>query len=536
MSNQHTAPPAAPTPVESAPAVPSLLSSSSDLPPSAEATAAPVEAVTVPTSTSADPSTSAPSTADAPVEPLTKTALKRQRKQEAYAAQKLQRRAHEKEKRKARNQETKRLVKEGVIEKPVDTKKLKRQLAGKSKPHGARIVVDMGFDELMNDKVRSPLRTTLHTLYRFDFDFSCFRLAQEIKSMASQLAYCYSANRATPQPFPLLITSFNGRLAESYKKREDHKSWKGVEWWEESLEALYEGRDEATDAAAAEAAAAQVPVASTSSTSEAPSADAPPPATTSTDNATSTSTTSAPVNPEDTSTTVTDALSPSAAVDAPSTSALDSTPSASSSSVPIIRIGALSGKPRTSVPKSSLVYLTGDSPNVLTSLEPGKTYILGGIVDRNRYKSLCLNKAIELGIEHAQLPIGEHLPEMGTRKVLTVNQVYEILVNWVQGEEVEVQEGETLSEEEKQGRRWRDALRKAMPERKFDPDQRRKRKEANAEKKKHGVINEDGVYVVAEGSEGEDEDDEEEATAQEEVELTGGAPTTQEGIEAAMLP
>jgi tRNA (guanine9-N1)-methyltransferase len=35
------------------------------------------------------------------------------------------------------------------------------------------------------------------------------------------------------------------------------------------------------------------------------------------------------------------------------------------------------------------VYLTADSPNVLHTLEASKVYILGGLVDRNRYKVSC---------------------------------------------------------------------------------------------------------------------------------------------------
>lgn len=59
--------------------------------------------------------------------------------------------------------------------------------------------------------------------------------------------------------------------------------------------------------------------------------------------------------------------------------------------------------------KSNLVYLTADSETVLDELDINKIYIVGGLVDRNRWKGITMKKAKEQGIQTARLPIGSYL-------------------------------------------------------------------------------------------------------------------------------
>ena len=84
---------------------------------------------------------------------------------------------------------------------------------------------------------------------------------------------------------------------------------------------------------------------------------------------------------------------------------------------------------------------------VLSELEADKYYVIGGLVDHNSHKGLCHKEATALGISTARLPIDQFI-HLNSRKVLTVNHVFEILA--------------AVSE----GKGWKEALIETIPERK----------------------------------------------------------------------
>ncbi|KAK6917882.1 tRNA methyltransferase TRMD/TRM10-type domain [Dillenia turbinata] len=81
--------------------------------------------------------------------------------------------------------------------------------------------------------------------------------------------------------------------------------------------------------------------------------------------------------------------------------------------------------------KEKLVYLTADSETILDDLDPKKINIVGGLVDRNRWKGITMKKATDQGIQTAKLPIGDYL-KLSSSQVLTVYQVVEILLKFLE--------------------------------------------------------------------------------------------------------
>ncbi|KAK2759820.1 tRNA (guanine(9)-N(1))-methyltransferase [Arachnomyces sp. PD_36] len=93
--------------------------------------------------------------------------------------------------------------------------------------------------------------------------------------------------------------------------------------------------------------------------------------------------------------------------------------------------GVFAGKEGKAEEEGEVVYLTSDSPDTLTELKPYSTYIIGGIVDKNRHKGICYKSAMDNGLKTAKLPIGEYM-KMNSRFVLATNHVVEIMLKWLE--------------------------------------------------------------------------------------------------------
>ncbi|KAH8286627.1 hypothetical protein KR018_002453 [Drosophila ironensis] len=81
-----------------------------------------------------------------------------------------------------------------------------------------------------------------------------------------------------------------------------------------------------------------------------------------------------------------------------------------------------------------MVYLTCESDEVLDKLQPGCTYVIGGLVDHNHLKGLCHRRATEAGLRTARLPLSEHV-DMKTRSVLSTFHVFELLTKVAAGQD-----------------------------------------------------------------------------------------------------
>ena len=374
---------AAPESIASAPPNPSSAGTTTATAHATNATIAPNDFPSQPPATASTTTSTEYATA---VPPLSKSMQKKLRKQAEWDAKKEDRKIWRKEKniaKKERKREEKRLNPEAWKEKQ------KQWVKPTMLP--ITLLIDCDFDNLMRDGERI--------------------------SLGGQLTRCYSDNKNAPFRAHLAVCSFNGKLRERFDGvlNKSYQSWKGVRFLDEDFVVASEKAKEwmADDKRGGRLAGVfekYVPAAAvvgeedkqdTTTANETKieheqQADEAKPADDDASNPNTTPTTSNPKHPIYTK----------------------------PSSLPPADFEALKALAET-------IYLSADSDYTLTELHPFSTYIIGGLVDKNREKGICAARAQAAGIKTARLPIGDYLA-MASRKVLTTNHVHEIMLRWLE--------------------------------------------------------------------------------------------------------
>ncbi|KAF9171690.1 tRNA (guanine(9)-N(1))-methyltransferase [Mortierella sp. AD011] len=359
--------------------------------------------------------------------PLSRNAMKRLIKQQKFLERKPQMRAQERLKRKQKEKERREAIDSGLIAPPPKRHKSDQIQSG------ITIGIDMSFDDKMMDK--------------------------EVKSMVDQIKRCYSYNRTCEKIVHLALTSFTGASREEFIKRANgYETWRNFTIHEKGLEEVWPSEEISGKEHMAELKRLQAIAADKSEAIKA-RVLAEKLASGSTESSTDMSASTS--KPKDQ--VLTSKLEESAAGQVKSSQSITDQEPPSENKLSALDIKALEQerlmkeeKLATIPAVKKVVYLSADSPNTITNLEEGTCYILGGIVDKNRYPNMCQNKAEELNIETAQLPIGEYI-QLSSRRILTVNQVFEILLRFIECND------------------WKEAFLKVIPQRKLEDKPRVRR-------------------------------------------------------------
>ncbi|KAJ8108890.1 hypothetical protein ONZ43_g6289 [Nemania bipapillata] len=204
-----------------------------------------------------------------------------------------------------------------------------------------------------------------------DCQFENYMQEGELISLSSQVTRCYSDNKGARHPVHLYVSSYGGVLKERNETvlENQHLKWKGIQLCEGDF---IEVASKAKEAMAGPKGGEMIDLLQQTSSSQTP----------------------APRDAKDVK------LTP----------------------VP---------EPETEDVDTSIVYLTADSPYTLDRLEPNTSYIVGGIIDKNREKGLCYRIARQRNVRTAKLPIGEYMV-LQHRHVLATNHVVEIMLKWLE--------------------------------------------------------------------------------------------------------
>ena len=348
---------------------------------------------------------------------LSKSQLKKLRKQELWEANKDSRKAKRREKQK---------------EKQARKAEARAELQAKVGSGAAEMetILTTAGEEKMK-RPRRPVQVPVGLI--LDCDFNDFMLEKELISLGAQLTRCYSDNRTSPFRSYLAISSWGGSLKSRFETvlTNNHLGWKGVSFFEGDFETAAEELDGAMrgpfGGKLVGALAPKVDDSSKLSGVECPSTPKPS-ADQGSNGAKATANSGTEGALRDLDTTQPDAYAPTFAEPAGADSGSLQPSQSKSEDLVSKEEHALDPAQK---PKPSMVYLTSDSTYTLEKLSPNTSYIIGGIVDKNRHKGLCYKRACERGIPTAKLPIGEYMT-MQSRTVLAINHVVEIMLKWLE--------------------------------------------------------------------------------------------------------
>lgn len=302
-----------------------------------------------------------------------------------------------------------------------------------------------GIDVVALEKPRPTPSTQVPITLLLDCDFDSYMTDKEVMSLGQQITRCYSDNKHAKYRAHLIISSFGGRLKERYETvlSNHHLGWKGVTFSDKFfVEAGKDAHDVMVGPEGGKVKGALLdallPIDNVSILAQAPE------------------------KTEEAQKSGEEASEPANQTTIPDPQATNDP----GLSIPFKPVSAPQ-TPDVPIPTTpQIVYLSSDSEHTLNSLSPYTTYVIGGIVDKNRHKGLCHRRANDLGIPTAKLPIGEYM-QMQSRTVLTTNHVVEIMANWLDTGD------------------WGEAFLKAIPKRK-EAVLRKAGKKHNSQNEKEG--------------------------------------------------
>ncbi|CAD7922370.1 unnamed protein product [Amoebophrya sp. A25] len=301
--------------------------------------------------------------------------------------------------------------------------------------NNAKILIDCDWDKLMTEK--------------------------EVKSLASQLMYSYNKNKTSEAPSHFLLSKCDGRVKESLDRIGGSDKWPAFWRTEECLLQKFlqpaAEKSETSSCAASSSALEKnekdvvVEVCKTSEESSVSSSNAMP-----SDNTPASTPTEKEAPPAGRSTEGDDDNITSSKLFSLDSFVLE---------------------------KEKTVILTADTDDVLTEIDPSVTYVIGGVVDRNRLKNATRQKADFYGVRAQRLPISEFVDsDLGSfSKVLTVNHVVEILLHYQATKD------------------WTAALEQVLP--------KRRKEMGTKEKERARELLEAKLQAVRDGRDGKKDDD-----------------------------